>query len=357
MTETAAAPQAPTALELIEATLAGVLRPSVFDDLARRPAPAATASLLTALTAAGATVAVVVAHGAASAPDFFARFPLWLVAVAGAASIVVNLLLYILFAAALHFAGNLSGGSTAFARGLEVAAMLTLFGPIQVLCNWFAFAWIMPVLLAAWTASLCLSAFYGVRPGVARTFCAALALAGLGAQMIGHDALDRARSLGGGLAAPAALAEMPREIRALAPAPQIDPVSPQTSANVSSLDLLRGGGMGFVSDGPAPAPAASAPQAAQALQANAANLLDTIEPFLNNPALTRNMTAAQKADVRELKQMIADVKAQMASGRPLSNEDFSRRTARYQQLLLRVMAAGIPAAAPAGQSSSTGGGR
>jgi hypothetical protein len=93
---------------------------------------------------------------------------------------------------------------------------------------------------------------------------------------------------------------------------------------------------------------------AQGMQNSAMGMLDAMAPMLNNPAMTKNMTPQQKAGLKELQDIMADMKSQMASGHAVTDPAFAAKMQRIQALSMQMMAAGLqappaaaaPAAAP-----------
>jgi hypothetical protein len=96
-----------------------------------------------------------------------------------------------------------------------------------------------------------------------------------------------------------------------------------------------------------PAPTAAA---AQAMQANAAGMLDALTPMINMLTASKTLAPQQKADIKELQGLMQELKTQMVSGKRMENDVWGQKMARYQTLLMKVMAYSAqaqPAAAPA----------
>ncbi len=74
------------------------------------------------------------------------------------------------------------------------------------------------------------------------------------------------------------------------------------------------------------------------MQANAAGMLDALTPMLNMLANSKTMKPAQKADIKELQGLMQELKTQMISGKRMDNAVFAEKMARYQTLLMKVMA-------------------
>ncbi|MFI5348296.1 MAG: hypothetical protein ACHQ2Z_02025 [Elusimicrobiota bacterium] len=194
--------------------------------------------------------------------------------------------------------------------------------------------------------------------------CGLFAFAAIGVKLAGRAAVDR--DLGPLGAAPApkdasdatdhadpsisALTQQAQAVSAAAAAVTAPPAA-------SGLDLLRGPSesdayapQGAPSPsaapqgGPAPALAASV----QAMQANAAGMLDALTPMLNMLQSSSKMGPQQKADVKELQGLMQELKTQMVSGKRMDDAVFKEKMIRYQTLLMKVMANSAPAsAAPA----------
>jgi hypothetical protein len=344
--------------EVFEQSLAAIFDPSVFRRAAARPAPSAGAAAGLALAAGAAALAVDLAHAAISSPGLLQRFsPLVLGAVAVAALGLYGSLL-LLFAVMLYGIGNGFGGKGDFERGLQAAAMISVLAPLQMLCNWFPAAWLVPALLAAWVAAGALENLFNARRVPARALCALLAAGAIGLQVGGRMLADRARAV---YAATQALketseasADLARSMSAFTQQAQAlsataSPASAPPAA--SGLDLLRVGpspGDAAPAPGeqasaaPPPRPLGGAPQgtlppAVQAMQTNTAGMLDALTPMLDTLARAKEMGPVQKADIGELQGLMQDLKTQMISGKRMDNAVFAQRMARYQTLMMKVM--------------------
>ena len=89
------------------------------------------------------------------------------------------------------------------------------------------------------------------------------------------------------------------------------------------------------------------PAAAQAMQANAAGMLDALTPMINMMTASKTMGPQQKADITELQGLMGDLKTQMSSGKAMDKAVFAQKMQRYQSLLLRVMSHAATAPPPA----------
>ena len=360
----APAPRAPGFFELFEQSLEAIVDPSVFRRAAERPAPSFGAAAGLALAAGAAALAVNLVHAFISSPGLLGRFSPAVQAAVGVAALGFYSCLMLLLAAALYGIGRGFGGKGEFDRGLQAAAMISVLAPVQMLCNWFPIAWIVPALLAAWVAAGALEGLFNARPGPARALCALLAAAAIGLQAAGRALTDRAIAVYGETqAVKTALIPEPNGLVSMAAGPPHaeNAAAAAVSAPVatSGLDLLRGGPpegeAGVESQQPAPsAPAqgVSSPAMAanmQAMQANAAGMLDALTPMLNMLQKSSKMGPQQKADVKELQGLMQELKTQMVSGKKMDDSAFKEKMSRYQSLLMKVMAysAPAPSAAPA----------
>jgi hypothetical protein len=215
-----ASPRAPGFGELLEQSLLAVVDPSVFRRAAARPAPSFGVAGGLALAAGAATLAAGLAYAVISSPELLRRFTPPILAALGAAALGVYALLVLLFAAALYGIGKGFGGGGDFDRGLQAAAMISVLAPLQMLCNWFPFAWIAPALLAAWAAAGALEGLFDARPGPVRSLCVLLAAGGIGLQAAGRALTDRALGAYGAVQAAketvAVNADLARSMSALA---------------------------------------------------------------------------------------------------------------------------------------------
>lgn len=359
----APAPPAPGLVELFEQSLTAVVDPSVCRRAAARPAPSFGAAAGLALASGAAALAVDLAHGLVSSPALLQRFSPAVLAAVGVAGLGLYASVLLLLAVMLYGIGNGFGGKGEFERGLQAAAMISALAPVQMLCSWFPAAWIAPALLAAWVAAGALEGLFNARRGPVRALCALLAAGAIGLQFAGRALIDRTRdAYAATQAVSAANVELARSMSALAqrmPA-EIDATAlPRSSSPpaASGLDLLRGG----PSDGDSapeiqplgePAPRAPqpgtppitaaqgglAPEAAQAMEASAAGMLDALTPMLDMLTSSKTLRPEQRADVKELQSLMQDLKTHMASGKKMDNAAFAAKMSRYQALLMRVMA-------------------
>jgi hypothetical protein len=339
--------------ELFELSLTAPFNPAVFRAAAARPAPSFGTAGGLALAAGAASLAVNLAHGIVQSPDMLQRFPPAMMAAVGVAALGLYMSVLLLLAVMLYGLGNALGGKGNFDRGLQAAAMISVLWPVQMLCNWFPWAWILPSALAAWIAACALEGLFGAAPSSARALCAALAAATIGLQYAGRVVADRARDAYAAsrvlTQAAGADSELARQMKAFQQqaAAAAAAVAPATSASApatatSGLDLLKG-----PDDGAPPAAAAPpmTPQAAlqqvKGIQNGAAGMLDAMAPILNNPALTKNMTPQQKASLKELQDVMADMKNQISAGRNISDPAFAEKMQRIQQLSMALLSAGL----------------
>ncbi|MDE2512372.1 MAG: hypothetical protein KGL74_14700, partial [Elusimicrobia bacterium] len=162
------APVAPGAGELFEMALTAAFQPGVFRAAAARPAPSFAAAGGLAMAAGAAALAVNLAHGFVETPDLLRRYPPAMIAAVGVAALGLCMSLLLLLAVMLYGLGSAMGGKGGFDRGLQAAAMLSVLWPVQMMCNWFPFAWMLPAALAAWMAASALEGLFGAAASPAR---------------------------------------------------------------------------------------------------------------------------------------------------------------------------------------------
>lgn len=353
-------PAAPGLGELFELSLHACVSPAVFRAAAARPAPSFAACAALVLASGAASLGVNLAHAAVAGPDLLGGHSPLLVAAVAVAALGLFASVSLLLALMLYGLGNALGGKGGFDRGVQAAAMLSVLWPLQMLCNWFPLAWMLPAAVAAWAASGALSGLFEARPAPARALCALAAAVAIGLQAAGRLALDRAREA---YAATQALtqasgagADLARQFQAfqqqadavaLAVPPPAGGAAP-APMGTSGLDLLKG----RVDDSPppaaAPSNAAEIPQAlqkAQEVQNGALGMLDSISPMLNNPEITKNMTPAQKADMKVLQGLMADFAVQVKSGKGANDPAFAGKMKQIQQLSMQMIMAGMQSGA------------
>jgi hypothetical protein len=85
------------------------------------------------------------------------------------------------------------------------------------------------------------------------------------------------------------------------------------------------------------------------MQANAAGMLDALTPMLDMLQSSGKIGPQQKADMKELQGLMQELKTQMVAGKRMDDAVFKEKMARYQALLMKVMAYSAPpqSAAPA----------
>jgi hypothetical protein len=369
-------PGPPGFVELFESSLTALADRSAFRRAAARPCPSFGASAGLALAAGGASLAINLTHAFISSPGLLTQFSPAILAAIGAAALGLYACMLLVLSIMLYGIGNAVGGKGGFERGVQAAAMISVLGPVQMLCNWFPFAWILPALLAAWAAAGALEGLFNARPAPARALCAALAAGAIGLQFVGRTVADRARdayaatrAMSETAGSSADLARSLSEIQQQAAAAGAQSGTEAPAIQTSGLDLLRLGGAAVAAvpvgsaepAGPADRMPAGTPAsmeaAAQALKTNAAGMLDALGPMLDMLANSNTTTPQQKADMKELKNLVSDLKGQLASGRRLDDAAFNAKMARYQQLMMHVMAGSLAlpragAAQPAAKKSA-----
>ncbi len=358
----AAPPAAPGMGELIEASLSGIFDAAAYRGLAARPAPGFATTAGLAAAAGAASMAVNLAHNLVENPGFLGKFSPAVMAAVGVAALGLYGSVTLLLAVMMYGLGNALGGKGEFDRGLQCAAMMSILWPLQMMCNWFPVAWVLPSALAAWIATRALEGLFGAKPWLSRTVCAVLGSGALAIQTVAHvvsdrakEAMDAAQAVTQSADSQAAFAKQMQAVSTQMQAatdsltPPAPGALPGARPAASGLDLLSGpSGEGDAASG-APPPSADTPpavvEAAKGMQANASGMLDAIAPLLNNPAVTKNMNAEQKANIAELQALMADLKTQLASGRSVSDAAFAQKMQRFQGLTMKMMAAAAAAQA------------
>jgi hypothetical protein len=346
----AEAPKPPGFGEFFEQSLLAPFQPAVFARAALRPAPSFGTSLGLALTAGAAAEAVQFVYAAISRPGFLQSFPPPLVAAVGVAALGVYGSLFLLAAVLFYGLGNALGGKADFDRGLQAAAAVSLLIPVQMLCNWFPLAWVLPALVAAWTAAGALEGLFGARRGPVRAMCAVLALFAIGlqagARLLSGRAVEAARPAVEAAQDARAAADLQRQMEEFQR--NVSPVVQPAAGAPSSLDLLRGPEGETPADAGAPAGAVAPPatpeqasERAHSLDAGAVGMLDALKPILNNPALMKNLPPQARKDLVELQALMDETRAQAASGRQVSDAEQNARMRRIQQLTMHLMTSGL----------------
>jgi hypothetical protein len=349
---------APSIAELFElGVLALVNAPGVFERLAARPSPKPGAPFLIALAWGAAFFGLNLVHVAISAPGRLSGYAPWQFAAVAAAGLGAWIALYLLGSAFVYGLGRALGSEGGFDRALLVAAVTLAAAPAQALMRWAPLAWFAPALVAGWIASCGLRSLFKADAWAARGMCAALTAGALALQYGAGVAMERygaaasfaaAAAQGGSPAQLADLQKQMQEGQAI-----VDAVPPMELAKPgqSSLDLLRADGGGDAAPtGPTQIQQLKEMSAkgdvvsaqSDALGNSVVNMLSTLEPMLNNPAITQNMSLQQKSDYKELKGLIAALKGDIASKKHVSAKDQQDQMLKIQRLLMGLM---TPAAA------------
>ncbi|MDD5303426.1 MAG: Yip1 family protein [Elusimicrobia bacterium] len=353
------APAAPKLGELFELAATALFNaPGVFARLEARPAPGPGAAFLMALAWGVLFIALNLMHATIANPAALRAYAPWQIGAVGFFGLGLWTALYLLGASLVYGLGRALGSAGDFDRALLVAAITLAAAPAQALCSWFPMAWAAPTVVAAWMLACGLSAMFKADPWAARGVCAALAAGVLGLQY-GAGLVVEKYSAGAQLAAVAAqsapsasqLAELQQQMQqiqtAVEEAPKANPPGP------SSLDLLRGPA---AEEAPPAGPTdmqqiAKINASGDAMNKSMVTMLDSMAPMLNNPLITKNMTLQQKSDYNELKTMLSDLKAGIASNTITSPQEQQAKMLKIQQLVMRMMSAGMtmppPQAAPA----------
>jgi len=366
-----APPTPPGTAELFELSLHALIRPRAsFAAAAARPAPSFTASTSLALLYGAAAIGINLVHTAIANPHFLERFSAPTIGVMSAAALGVYTSLWLVAAVGLYAVARLFGGVGEFDRGMQGATALGVVAPILAVCNPLPYGcWLAPALLFGWLAAGAFEGLFAASAAPSRVLGGLLAAAGL-AGLAGARALsERAPQIESAalLATQAAQVDtqLANAIQAV-PVPVPVPASggaPSSPAPMpaSGLDLLRAPDDGGSTDAAAPAPGSVAAQSAQGavalqqaqgLRNATVGMLDAFTPILNDPKTTGRMNAAQKKQFAQLSKMITDLRAQLASNKPLSDDEVRRQMAEVQKTAVSFMMAQAvsnqaPAAAPA----------
>ncbi len=352
---TPALPQAPKLGELLELSLTALVgAPGVFRGLAERPAPGPGASTVAALAWGAVFFALNLVHLGLSQPALLKAYPEWMIGVVFLCGLGVWTTLFLLGSSLVYGLGRALGAGGDFDRALLVTAVALVAAPVQALCSFFPMAWTIPALLAAWILAAGLSSQFKTDPWAARGICAVLAVGVLGAQYGVGVLVERyagparlAASAVSGAPSPEQLEDLQKQVEQIQAAALEAQASAQSTASGkpgrSGLDLLSGPG--------AEEKAASAPTQREQLASMSASgdalnksiiaMLNSMEPMLNNPAFTQNMTLQQKSEFAEFKQHLAVMKEEMAAGKITSPQEQQAKMMRIQGLMMRMMSAGM----------------
>ncbi len=356
ITKEAPAPQAPKLGELLELSLTALVgAPGVFLRLAERPAPSPGASTVAALAWGAVFFTLNLVHLGLSQPALLKAYPEWMIGVVFLCGLGAWTALFLLGSSLVYGLGRALGAGGDFDRALLVTSVALVAAPVQALCSFFPMAWALPALLAAWILAAGISSQFKTDPWAARGVCAALAAGVLGAQYGVGVLVERyagparlAAFAVSGAPSPEQLSDLQKQMEQIQAAAHQAQASAQTAASStatgrSGLDLLSGPG--------ATEKAASAPTQLEQLASMSASgdamnksiiaMLSSMEPMLNNPVITQNMTLQQKSEFAELKQTLATMKAEMAAGTITSPHEQQAKMMRIQRLVMRMMSASM----------------
>lgn len=348
-----AAPEAPRLGRLLEETLtAPFVAPSLFTRLARSPAPGY--GLLAANTAVYYSLAVAVNLARSLLDGGSALSPALLAAAAAGASALAVALSFA-GAGLLHALCLLAGGGGDFRRTYQLVSLLSFLFVIQSMLNWTPLLWALPVPWAAFlAASGCRGLHQAPRTRAWAVF-GSLGLLLLGCQWAARRELSRflqqTEPMG------RSTEQLQQDLQALQQAfPLLPGATEALSAGPalaapgrlpSSLELLSGSGVAPLDadqdEGPAGgaalAPAAS-PRDVQAMRDQTSQMMDSLLPMLDNPAVTRMLGPEQKAQLDEIAKMLKAAQAQQKSGKPLTPEEKAQRradAAKLQAMMTKMM--------------------
>lgn len=343
------APTAPNLGELFELALTALVNaPGVFARLEARPIPGPGVSLLVALAWGALYFAVNLIHMALASPAALQSYAPWQIGGVAFFGLCLWAALYLLGASCVYGVGRMLGSAGDFDRALLVATLTLTAAPAQALCSWFPMAWVAPTLLAAWITACGLTAMFKADAWAARGVTAVLAAGVLMLQYGAGLAVDKYGAAAQLAAVAAQSTPSPDQLLELQQQMQQLQETVQDSASVnppgpSSLDLLRGPG----ADAPQPTGPTSQQQLAQmnaagdAMNKSVLSMLTTMAPMLDNPQITQNMTLQQKSEYNELKQMIKELKNDMASNKVTSSEDQQAKMLKIQGLMMRMLSSGM----------------
>ncbi|MDX6769318.1 MAG: hypothetical protein SF051_07285 [Elusimicrobiota bacterium] len=357
-TTAAPPPAAPDLGELFERSLTGlIMGRAAYAPLAERPAPSYGALTALALAFAVAAMALNAALTAVSDPALLGRFPPWFYAAVAAAGVGVCLTVLLLSAVILHGLGRAFGSQAGFERAFQTAAMLHALAPLQSLTGLLPLAWLAPSALFVWAGAGAMAGLLRASFPGALAACALLAGLSVAGQAVARAAYAKSREVaaqaqvvlqaGESAAAAGALLQSLQAAQAAGPGsvPSLDPSalgSPAPAApGASGLDLLRGGG-GEAPPEPADARAQEKLLLRQgdALRSSAEGMLESMLPMLDNPAITKNLDAQGRADLKALREELAKLKAQSAAG-TINARDHASSMQRLQEITMRLMTASM----------------
>ena len=362
MSETAPQPAAPPPVapglgELFERSLQGlVMGRSAYSPLAERPAPGYGAMTLLAVLYAVAGLSFSAALTAVSDPRQLGAYPPWMYAVVGAAALGVSLAWLLLSSAVLFGLGKALGGDGGFERGYQAAAMLFALAPVQALASMFPLAWVAPSVLFAWAGAGAMSGLLRANFAGAMAACAMLGGLSVAGQAVARAAYAKSQEVVAQSQALLQAGEAAGQAAVLMQALQQVPSSPPPvdgAAPASSLDMLRvPEEAGAPAEGPTPAAQAALLKQGDALRVNAEGMIESILPMLENPAITKNLDAQGKADMKEMRDLLADIKKKSAAG-TIDSRYHTEMLQKIQALSMRVMMSSMRApAAPAAPPAS-----
>lgn len=346
-------PSAPGFTELLEkACMATVNAPGAFDSLKALPPAAGGSAFALSLLFGAALFGLNFGKVAASNPALAAGFEAWQGGVAVAAAFVVWSVLYLGFAGLVYALSRAMGGDGDFGKALVVAALASVAAPLAGAAAWLPGAWFVAAPVGAWVAACGLSTLMGANAWGARAasavLCAGAMAVQYGLRTVAAEKMSHLQAAAAAYDTSQAATQLASDVQAMQRQMQTmqeqAALQPADAPGQSGLDLLRG------PEGGSREPAAQTPaemkqqaqqftQQGQAMSANVLGMIESMEPLLSNPLITKSMTPSQKEDYRELQDTIKEIKASMKPGVRVTEAEQQKRMLKFQTLTMRIMSA------------------
>lgn len=331
---------------LLEETLTAPVRPwAAFASAAARPEPSFGLLVANAAVFGCAFLAMNLLHAAIVFPPSLMAHGAPQIVVMGGLSLLFLLFCGAFAAAVVHAVAHVAGGSGSFTRSYQAVSMLGAMLPVQAASMWAPALAFIPPLYGGLVAAAAVEQLHRAKPAVARgIFCGVAAFFVFSAYVV-KTQLDRI--VAPYMAAQKAMQQMAELPQPALPAPQpLDPNAPAPQAaqpgaqppaapGQSSLDLISGPQGAALSQ---IGPGGPTPEQVQQVTQAGSNMLSSIVPLLNNPAMQKNMSPAQREEVQQLLKTIEHMQENLRTGKKMDRAESEKLMREMQSLAQKAMA-------------------
>ena len=318
------APRPQTLGRLLEETLVAPFRlGALFDELAQEPVPGYGLMIANLAIYWVAMLGLNLLHVAIVRPQAL-RYPPELFGLVAAGALLFIVLAGFALAGVLELAALASGAASDYGRSFQLLTLLSLIGPLQAAANWIPSAWPVPLILGAVACAIGLERLHKASAAGARVVIAVLAAAGLSSIWAARRVVERALiPLEAAQESAAQLQTLAAQLQQAQLPAQAAATAPPGAQQVSSLDMLRAGGIA----GPG---AGGLPAQAEQMEKAAAGMMGSLAPALNDPSVMSKIPPQQADALKQISAVLAQTQASLQTGKPV---DPRAQQAQLQQML------------------------